>query len=175
MSRTNTIERPRFRYIQALIAATLGAILVQPLVLLLYTAPSVLLSPHPLSANDLRQIAQLCVAVCLVAAAFILLLGLPLFAGLRRLKKDTAFNVGLAGFGAAAIPVAILFWPRREAQGSSMSATWHGQYVEFLRDGVPTTYAWLQFLEGSLFAGLHGLFGALAFLAIWRFAFRASC
>jgi hypothetical protein len=102
------------------------------------------------------------------AAAHLVVLGLPLFYLLWRFGRLSWLTVGLAGFFTGLIPIAVLGWPLRTGSGFSSGGTWHGQYREFVVNGVPTMFGWLQYVEGLIFFGLHGLAGALAFYSVWR-------
>lgn len=74
--------------------------------------------------------------------------------------------LGLIGFIAAALPLAIYSWP--EYPGSSSGGNWYGTPVHFVVDGQKTLYGWLSYAQNVLFFGVHGLAGGLAFFFVWR-------
>jgi hypothetical protein len=154
---------------KALVLATLAAILVQPVILFMYIFLPSIADDWNITGADLREVLEMSLYVWVVASAFVVGLGLPIFFALKHRGRHTALPLGLAGFCASGISAAILFWPYWTAQkGSSFSATWHGQYVDFVKDGVPTMYQWLSYAEGIIYYGAHGLVGALVFFAVWR-------
>ena len=141
--------------------AAFAAVLAQPLVFLLRLAPAYFASPGPM-----HGIGFLLVAVVAVAAAVVLLLGVPVFLLLRRFHRDTWGWLALTGalLGGA---LAAFSWPRK-LEGYSAGHTWYGRYVETYVDGIPTMYAWLSYGESVLFFALHGLIGAVVFYAMLR-------
>lgn len=141
--------------------AFIAAVAVQSLVLLLRIAPYFFAAP-----TELYGLAEFLVAVMMVAAVAILLLGIPTFLLLRKFGLVNWTSLGIAGLCLGMLPAA-LSWPRRLA-GYSAGQNWHGHYVDTYIQGVPTVYAWLTYAEGVLFFGLHGLSGALVFYAVWR-------
>jgi hypothetical protein len=150
---------------KAALFASLAAIAVQPL----FFTTWILLPPAisgDVDLNDLRQVMELLIFVVAFAAGFVLLLGLPLFFVLHRSGRDSWASLAGTGFVVAGLPVSILSWPIRT--GSSSGGGWHGSYVQFVVDGVPTVYGWLQYVEGIVIYGLHGLIGAIVFFHVWR-------
>ncbi|TFV90133.1 hypothetical protein E4K72_21110 [Oxalobacteraceae bacterium OM1] len=139
----------------------LVAVVVQPFVTLARIAPDYLASAQPLYG-----IGFLVLAVVAVAAAVVLLLGIPAFLVLRKFRRDGWMSIGTAGLLLGASPAA-LAWPRRLA-GYSAGRNWHGNYVETYVNGAPTRYAWLAYGEDVLWFGLHGLLASLVFYAVWR-------
>jgi hypothetical protein len=141
--------------------AALAAVLIQPLVLLLRFLPGYVASPGPL-----HGLGFLLIAVVAVAAAVVLILGVPVFLLLRRYQRVGWRSLALAGalLGGS---LAVFSWPR-EIEGYSAGHSWHGRHVDTYIDGIPTTYAWLTYGENVLFFALHGLIGALVFYAVWR-------
>jgi hypothetical protein len=141
--------------------ASLAAVLVQPLVFAARIVPDLMASPGPLYG-----VGFILVSVVVVAAAVVLTLGIPAFLLLRKFQRESWVSVAVAGVLLGALPAA-LFWPRH-LEGYSAGQTWHGRYVDTYVDGVPTTYAWLSYIESVVYFGVHGLAGALAFYAVWR-------
>jgi hypothetical protein len=154
---------------RALVASTLAAIAVQPLLFAIWFVLPVILGDGSLSTHDMTQLMQLGYIVLLVAAAFVIVLGVPTFFLLRRLDRGQLGVVAVCGLLISALPVAILDWPlRTSCAGCSYSATWHGSYVDFEVNGAVTLYGWLNYLEGVVYFGLHGVVGAIVFLLVWR-------
>jgi hypothetical protein len=150
------------------VLATLAPIVIQPYAVVLWALLPPVLSGETVTLQDVSQIS---VYVVVFAATFVLVLGVPAFFLLRRFGRATWLPVGFAGFLSAGIPAAVFAWP---GHAGSWNGTWHGLYVDFVRDGVPTLYGWLNFAEGVGMFGSHGLVGGLAFLAVWRRCGRDS-
>lgn len=142
-----------------LVLATFAAVLVQPLLAIAYTFGPFLVIREELPYSQLPGFAG---SVTLVGAVFVVALGIPTYYFLRRFGIATKQRVALAGCALSAVPASILGWPRRST-GFSSGGNWHGTYVEFYSDGVPTLYAWLTYFESVLWFGLHGFLGALVF------------
>ena len=51
--------------------------------------------------------------------------------------------------------------------GFSSGGNWYGQYFDFVKDGEYTIYGWLNYAEGILWFGIHGLAGAMVFYRVW--------
>lgn len=134
---------------------------VQPVVLVLRIAPDYLAS-----SQELHGIGSMLLAVVVVAAAVVAILGIPAFLTLRKFHRESWTTLAAAGLALGALPVAFS-WPR-PLEGFSAGQNWHGTYVETYVNGAPTPYAWLTYGEHVLFFAVHGLVGALAFYAIWR-------
>ena len=141
--------------------ASIAAVAVQPIVLALRLAPDYFVSPQPLYG-----VGFFLLSVVVVAAAVVLVLGVPAFHILHKFRRDGWCSLGVAGFVLGALPV-VFSWPSR-LEGFSSGHNWHGKYVETYVNGTPTTYAWLSYGENILYFGLHGLAGALVFYAVWR-------
>jgi|GEM_PF-917864 len=109
-------------------------------------------------------------------AAFVhaLLIGLPAFLWLRRMGRLSAARLAVVGFVAGGLLIGLLGWPPRRAAGRSYSTYWHGQLVEMERDGVPTLYGWLSWLEPVALWGAVGVASALAFWYGWRYFQRQA-
>ena len=141
--------------------ASLAAMAVQPLVLVVRCAPLILSPSQPLDGLGFF------IAVAgVVAAAVVLVLGVPAFLVLRNLQRESWTFLSLTGIVLGAAPAALS--RPRHLTGYTGGSTWHGTYVETYVDGIPTTYAWLSCGEHVLFFGLHGLVGSLVFYAVWR-------
>lgn len=141
--------------------ASIAAVAVQPLVFAGRIAPDYLASSQPLYG-----VGFVLLSVVVVAAAVVLILGIPTFLMLRKFQREGWASLAIAGFVLGALPVAIS-WPRR-LEGFSSGQNWHGKYVDIYISGAPTTYAWLTYGENVLYFGLHGLAGALVFYAVWH-------
>jgi hypothetical protein len=63
--------------------------------------------------------------------------------------------------------LAILGWPLDPDSKSSFSTTWHGEFVDMVKDGVPTLYGWLSYLEGVTVTGVLGAISAATFWYVW--------
>ena len=153
----------------AMIKAAVAAVLVQPLVFVVWIfLPGVVEGAH-FSFADLVEALSLSRYVWVVATGFVLFLGIPLFLILRRMGKATLPFVSASGFAAGAIPNAIFSWPLRSSwKGFSSGGNWHGKYVEFIIDGHYTIYGWFRYLESILMFGVHGLVAAMVFYWVWR-------
>lgn len=147
--------------------AALAAVVIQPLFFLLLLAPDYLSSSQPLYGIQLALL-----GVVVVAAAAVLVLGVPVFLLLRRYRRDSWVSLATAGFVLGALP-AIFSWPSH-LEGFSAGQNWHGKYVETYVNGVPTVYAWLTYGEGVLNFAAHGLIGALAYYSVWRWRERPN-
>lgn len=145
--------------------SAIAAVAVQPLVLLLRLLPDYLSSPQPLYG-----VGFVLMAVVVVGAAVVLVLGVPSFLALRRFRREGWGSLAAVGAILGAVP-AVFSWPR-PLEGYSAGQNWHGKYVETYVNGVPTTYAWLTYGEGVVFFALHGLVGALVFYSVWRWGQR---
>ena len=143
--------------------AAIAAVAIQPLVFLARVAPDYLAAPQPQSLHGLGFVA---VSVLVVAAAVVLILGIPVFLMLHKFHRQGWTSLAIAGLVLGALP-AVFSWPR-PLEGFSAGGNWHGKYVETYINGAPTPYAWLTYGENVLFFALHGVAGALVFYAIWR-------
>lgn len=141
--------------------AILGALAVQPVVLLASLMPAYLTSRQ--SFNGLGLMVSLVLAVSL---ALVVCLGLPAFFLLRRFRRDSWLTLAAAGIVIGALPLGF-FWPR-QLPGYSEGNNWHGTYVQTYSDGEPTRFAWFQYVENLSLFSFHGLAGALIFYAVWR-------
>lgn len=152
-----------------LIKAAVAAVLVQPLVLVVWIFLPALAEGSHFSFTDIADVMALSGYVWLFATGFVLVLGIPLFLILRRLDCATWPLVSAAGFTAGAIPAAIYSWPLwSSSKGFSSGGNWHGKFVEFIKDGEHTIYGWFNYVESVLMFGVHGLVGAMVFFWVWR-------
>lgn len=110
----------------------------------------------------------LCLAV---SAAYVIVLGLPTFLVLKKLKAVHWWSTIGVGFLLAAVPPAIFTWPLRYSELHT-SASVNG--VQTMIDGTPTIAGWLHYLYGFSFMGACGAVGALAFWLVWRSAPQPS-
>jgi hypothetical protein len=108
----------------------------------------------------------------LVSLAWVVVLGLPAFFLLRFLRRERITTLLAAGFVIGGSPMAILGWPLRPGSRSSFSTTWHGQSVDMVKDGMPTLYGWLSYLEGVTVTGVLGAISAVTFWYVWVYFYR---
>jgi len=153
------------KLLRADLAASAGAILVQPCLEAFWIS----LQPGALNQIPWRQALLVGAVVLIVAAAFVLMLGLPAFVLLQRSGRSSVIAVGATGAALAAVPIAVLTWPLWKFGGTySSGGNWHGHYVDFFIKSKPTLYGWLAYGQDVLQFGVHGLVGALVFNAIWQ-------
>ena len=123
--------------------ATLAAIAVQPLWLAVWLGASTLMEGRAVfEAPAIVAFARLAVTAMIVAAPFVLLVGLPSALLLHHARRRGAW-LALIGFAVAALPL-------------TGSVTW----------GHAGAWRHLMSLLPMVVAGLHGLFGAMAFHAV---------
>lgn len=144
--------------------ASIAAVAIQPVVFGAWFFLPAVISGADISPRDVWSLSMY---VVLYASGFVLVLGIPLFLLLNHFNRANWRNLSLVGFGAAAIPFAVYSWAAHSS-GFSSGGNWHGSYVRFVENGVPTIYGWLSYAEGVLSFGLHGFVGALVFLFVWR-------
>lgn len=153
----------------AMMKAAVAAVIVQPLVFVVWIFLPLVVEGAHFSFADLLVALSLSGYVYLVATGLVLFLGIPLFLILRRMGKATLPFVSASGFAAGAISNAIFSWPLRSSwKGSSSGGDWHGKYVKFIIDGHYTIYGWFRYLESILMFGVHGLVAAMVFYWVWR-------
>lgn len=141
------------------VVAVIAAVIVQPVVGFAHVFLPYLGAREPLPYS---QVLDFIGWVLVVAAIFVLLLGVPTYYLLKFYGKATKGRVSFAGFAIAAAPTIVLGWPHYMS-GYSSGVNWHGSFVELYKDGVPTIYAWLTHIESIFWFGLHGFVGALVF------------
>lgn len=144
-----------------LLIAALAAVGIQPLVFAIRIAPDYLASPGPFYGLGVFLL-----GILIVSAVMVFLLGIPTYLLLLRIGRTSWTSLAIVGALLGALPVAF-YWPSNLV-GYSEGLNWHGKYVETYINGIPTTYAWLNYGESILFFGIHGLTGALIFHATWR-------
>jgi len=158
-----------------MVLASIAAVLVQPVAFALLKAVLMvisLLGGATMSEGALPRLLQQLVLisfyVIVVAAAFVAVLGVPLFLALKRMGRLGWRSVLAAGFLAAAIPLALFSFPLwRDSPGFSYGANWHGTYVRFIENGVYTIYGWFNYVEDIVQFGVQGLAGAAVFYYVW--------
>ena len=149
--------------ITAVMISSLGAIAVQPLVFIASFAIQMAIAGDFSSLSD---VARYSFFPALFAIPFVLFIGIPATLLLAHRGKLGWRLLALIGFVAAATPVAIS--GPGGSPGYSSGGNWHGKYVDFVVNGEPTLYGWLNHIESIFFFGLHGLVGATVFYALWR-------
>lgn len=146
--------------------------LVFPLLLLAFVAWD---AGIPRDAWQVEQMLALLAIVGAVTAMHALLIGLPMFLLLRRAGRLSAITLSMVGFFAGTLLMGVAGWPwRGGTPGSSYSTNWHGRFVEMEKDGVPTLYGWLSWMESTAIFGLAGIASALAFWYGWRYFQRRA-
>ncbi|RZI70582.1 MAG: hypothetical protein EOP13_20575 [Pseudomonas sp.] len=151
------------RKINAIMLSSFGAIAVQPLVFLCWLGIPMLLSGETAALRDAVRYSFL---PAVFAVPFVLFIGIPVTLVLVHYGKLRWWPLGMIGFVAAALPIA-LSGPGGGA-GHSSGGNWHGKPVDFIVNGEPSLYGWLNYLESTCFFGLHGLVGATVFYVLWR-------
>ncbi|MFZ6749353.1 hypothetical protein [Undibacterium sp. Ren11W] len=150
---------------KAIVLASIAAIFVQPLCfLVVFFVPTLFNGADILSMDVLRM----SLFASVIATPFVILVGIPSLLILRRLNRLSSFIFAVIGFVVSSAAVALLGWPGFTYSGYSSGGNWHGRYVHFVVDGVTTTYGWLNYIEGVLMFGLHGLVGAIVLHFVWR-------
>lgn len=113
--------------------------------------------------------------VLAVAAPHVLLLGVPAFLLLRRLRRLGGRSMALAGLLAGMVPAGLYSWPYwKRHPGYTAERDWHGEVVTTVRDGVPTVYGVLMHLETAFIFGLLGMACALVFWFCWLYLQRRA-
>lgn len=112
-----------------LLIASIAAIVIQPLVLLLVYALDILLFYNLDQLNQLTQIfsSSIFVYILAVAAVMVLILGIPVFLMLKKFNRESMGSLTIVGALLGALPVAF-FWPSY-LEGWSSGQSWHGKYV----------------------------------------------
>lgn len=86
--------------------SSVAAVAVQPLVFAVYTLPGIIAS-----SQAFYGIGFVLLSVVVVAAAAVLILGIPTFMMLRKSRRDSWFSLALVGFVLGVLPVSFS-WPR---------------------------------------------------------------
>jgi len=146
----------------AALQSALAAIAIQPLVLFCWA-----LLPLLLQGADLpwHQVGLMCLMAMIFAAPFALFLGIPLALLLQRIDRFKWWPLALVGAVAGAVFVG--YSGPGSDPGASYGGNWYGKYVDFVIDGKPTLYGWLQYAQSVLAFALHGFIGASAFYLAW--------
>lgn len=150
------------RYALAVLAGTL----VQPLWAMAWMIGPELFAAERAFLSDFPWDMALIVAI--VGGLGVLLVGVPTFQALRAFGRANALWLAAFGFAIVALPMTILGWPLNTDSGASFGGYWLGRSVLFVGKGVPTSAGWQLYGWTLVVAGLHGAFGALAFLWGWR-------
>ncbi|WP_462157879.1 hypothetical protein [Pseudoalteromonas sp. GB56] len=101
--------------------------------------------------------------VLIIAAGYVVFLGLPAYFLLKHINRVTWCSIGASGFLIAAMPVAIFLWPYG-SPGSSASSNGTNTMI----NGVPTLAGWFDYLEAVLFFGVFGMASASIFWLLTR-------
>ncbi len=146
--------------------STIAAVVIQPVV---FWAWFLLPALFYGAAVTIKDIFAMAFYVIVVAFAFVVVLGVPLFLVLRYFNRANWLHLCVSGFLAGAIPLAVYSWPSSSRfNGYSSGGNWHGRYVELFVNGAPTTYGWLSYAESVTKFGVHGVVAALIFLFVWQ-------
>ena len=163
-------ERRIFSVTKANLVGSLAAIAVQPLVFMFYMAILPIIAGQDVPLAD---IGSMSVIVIVVAIPFVFLVGIPSALLLRRVGQLRYWPIAALGFAFAALPIAIWRMPVGSA-GYSLGGNFYGHIESFIVDGKPTIWGLLDYAQSVLTFGLHGLVGASAFYAVFRWSARWS-
>jgi hypothetical protein len=150
------------RYLLAVLAGTA----VQPLWAMAWMVGPELFVAERAFLSDFPWDMTLIVAT--VGGLGVLLVGVPTFQALRAFGRANALWLAAFGFAIVALPMTFLGWPLNPDSGASFGGHWLGRSVMFVDKGIPTSAGWQLYGSTLVIAGLHGAFGALAFLWGWR-------
>jgi hypothetical protein len=143
--------------------ASFAAIAIQPIVfVMLFLLPMVALGAE-ISRKDFLSLPLFS---ALIAVPFVVIVGIPSLIILRHFNRLSWRSLGAVGFIAAALPIAIYSWS--DYPGYSSGGNWYGAPADFVINGRKTPFGWLQYAQGILEFGLHGLIGALVFYLVWH-------
>ncbi|RNF82647.1 hypothetical protein [Montanilutibacter psychrotolerans] len=155
------------RTLWASIAAVLSVVLVM---VVLWVGAGAVAGPASLpSADAWRSLFAFSLIVAVVAAAGVVLLGVPVFAVLWRFRRAHGWRLAAAGYLSGTLPVlvmAVLNAPI--GSGTTYTTGWHGMEVTLLERGTPTVWWWLQNIESASFAGALATVAALVFGFAWH-------
>ena len=126
-----------------------------------------------LLTGDLAGAAPVGMLVLMVAAAHVLLLGVPVFAFLYWRNWVRWWSLTAFGFVVGCIPAGIIFWPPRYER-RQYASSWQEDGVWTMIDGMPTLAGWLEFGKRLAWFGALGAVGALAFWFTRRRLMRSS-
>ena len=148
---------------KAISLATLGAIGVQPIVFLAWIGLPAVIAGEFSAFMDVARFSYL---AAVFSVPFVVFIGVPATLFLASSNKLRWWVLGLIGFVSAGAPIALS--TPGGGSGYSSGGNWYGESVQFVVNGEPTLYGWLNYVQSILFFGLHGLVGALVFYVIWR-------
>ena len=154
---------------KSILVASVSTILIQPIIFFIWLIVPTLLLGKADPSGILRLMSDdITIYIMAVAAIILLIIGLPVFFSLKKLKILNAKNIMFAGFLIGALPILFLSFPvDNPGNGFSYGGNWHGTYVESMNNGVHTKYAWYIYIEKVIGFGVHGLIAALVFFRIW--------
>ncbi|WP_314950251.1 hypothetical protein [Bradyrhizobium cosmicum] len=119
---------------------------------------------EPINILVVTQVLNLTMTMFMVAIAHAVLLGLPLFLLVRRMRSHVGIAAcALGGFAVAAIPFGVL---ALVSMLGVQNAWTDGKPT--VVNGVPTLYFWIGYIRTIGLAGLLGLVGGLTFWAAMR-------
>lgn len=155
------------RYLWASIAAVLSVVLVM-VVLLVGAGVAAGLANFD-STDALSGLFAFSLIVAVVAAVGVLLLGVPVFAVLRRFDRAHGWRLAVAGYLAGTLPLlAMAVVNAPFGSGTTYTTTWHGMEVAMLDGGSPTVWWWLQSIESASYLGALATVAALVFGFAWH-------
>lgn len=119
---------------------------------------------EPINILVVTQILNLTMTTFMVAIAHAVLLGLPLFLLVRRMRSHVGIAAcSLGGFVVAALPFGVL---ALVSMLSVQNASTDGKST--IVNGVPTLFFWIEYIRIIGLTGLLGLVGGLTFWAAMR-------
>jgi len=130
---------------KAIVYSAISAIIIQPFFFFACVGVAWLMSGESLMMPFMLVVAM---AVAMVAAVFVLMLGVPSFLVLRFFNRASVPWLSSVGFLLPAVPLAVMLWPGNDRV-------------------VPVDY-WFQCAQAVVLIGLQGLLSALVFLHVWR-------
>jgi len=139
-----------------------AATIVLPLIAAAVAPAVIAVALMALFSGDLTGASAIGLMVFIVAAAHVLLLGVPGFAFLYWRNWVRWWSLTALGFVAGCIPAGIVFWPPRYEK-REYASSWQEDGVWTMIDGVPTLAGWLIYGKGIAWFGALGAVGALAF------------
>ena len=150
------------KYIKAIAGSSFAALAIQPVVLLFW-----FVLPLWALGADLPwgQVGLVCFMSVVLALPFVMAIGIPLALLLQKTGQIGWVPMALAGTFAGA---AFAGWNLPGGDpGYSSGGNWYGKSVDFIVEGQPTLYGWLNYIQSVVAFGLHGLAGASAFYLVW--------
>lgn len=117
--------------------------------------------------GDLKAVTIVVLFAALIAFLHVLLIGLPVWFLLFRLKLIRWWSSAVVGFAAGAVPMALYSWPYSKNRFSY--SAWDGaKTVQYIVDGLPTAAGWTSYLNGCAATSLLGASAAISFWFVWR-------